>query len=389
MPTATIRITHVTTGLEVGGAEIMLYRLLANSDSRYFRHSVISLTAGGTLRPQIESVGVPVFDLGMQRGFPTPGSALRLLRLLGRLAPDILQGWMYHGNLAAWFGSITTRQQPPVIWGIHHSIYDLEREKRLTAAAIKLGARVSGACYRLIYVSHVSREQHERIGYRSDRGCIIPNGFETERFQPSPTSRAEVRDEFGIATDAPLIGLVCRYHPMKDHANFLRAAAQLLPSHPNARFLLIGTDVTPENPDLQALVTQLGLGDRALFLGQRDDMPRLMAALDIGGLSSATGEAFPLVVGEAMACGVPCTVTDVGDAGVMVADTGRVVPPKNPNALAAAWSELIELGADGRALLGARARARVQEHFALPAVTAQYEQIYTQAMASSTCIRDK
>ena len=173
---------------------------------------------------------------------------------------------------------------------------------------------------------------------------------------------------------------------MKDHANFLRAAALLLKEFPDVHFILIGSGVDRENQVLHQLIQDLGLFNRIHLLGERSDMPCLTTALDIATSASAYGEAFPLVVGEAMSCEVPCAVTDVGDSAWIIGNTGRVVPPRDSEALANAWKDLIELGAKGREALGKAARARIIEHFSLDAVVAQYERLYENFRAYSNPI---
>jgi glycosyltransferase involved in cell wall biosynthesis len=175
--------------------------------------------------------------------------------------------------------------------------------------------------------------------------------------------------------------MMARFHPQKDHSNFLQAAAILASDYPNVHFLLSGCEVDRENQTLNQLIEKLGLFNHVALLGERQDMHRLTAALDIASLSSAYGEAFSLALGEAMACGVPCVVTDIGDSAWMVDSTGRVVPPRNPEALAKSWRELIELDRQERVSLGQAARARVIEHFSLDSVVAQYETLYESAIA--------
>ena len=171
------------------------------------------------------------------------------------------------------------------------------------------------------------------------------------------SARSAVRQELGLPVDATLIGFIARFHPQKDHRTFLQAATILSEQVPDSQFVLVGRGVTVDNEELRGLIAAHGPRHGVHLLGERADIPRLTAALDIATCSSAFGESFPSVVGEAMACGVPCVVTDVGDAARIVGDTGRVVLPKDAAALAAAWSELIELGPDGRRELGLRARA--------------------------------
>lgn len=371
-----VRVLHVINDLSVGGAEVMLYQLLSGADSRRFNSSVISLGGRSRLDARVEALGVPVHHIGMRPAqLPTPAQLWRLASAVRRLKPDLVHGWMYHGSLAAQLAAVAARRAP-VVWSIHSCNDDLAREKRITAAIIRLCARLSARPARIIYVSESSRLRHAAMGYCSEHARVIPNGFDVTNFAPSPEARASVRAELGVGEEHLLIGLVGRFHPMKDHINFLRAAALLSRGCDAARFLLAGREVDADNHVLRRLLVRWGLEDRAYLLGERDDIPRLIAASDICSLSSSYGESFPLVVGEAMACGVPCVVTDVGDVARLVGPTGIVVPPRDSEALAEAWRELIRLGPAGRARLGEAARGRVRDNFLLESVIAQYEALY-------------
>src|SRR5690606_26895230 len=182
--------------------------------------------------------------------------------------------------------------------------------------------------------------------------------------------------ELGLRETDRLVGLIARWHPQKDHAGFLRAAAALAGRQPTAHFVLAGGQCDTGNPELLRLVAATGLADRVQLRGQRSDIPRLTAALDIATLASSFGEAFPSVLGEAMACAVPCVTTDVGDSADIVGDTGRVVPPGDPAALAAAWEELLALSPAELAELGERGRQRAHREFELGAVASRYEAVF-------------
>ncbi|NEP28701.1 glycosyltransferase, partial [Moorena sp. SIO3I6] len=214
------------------------------------------------------------------------------------------------------------------------------------------------------------------LGYSSQNSCVIPNGFDTSLFKPSLEARAAFRSELGLSEQSILIGLIGRYHPMKDHPNFIRAASLLVKEFPDVHFIMVGTEVDQDNNFLSSLIQDLGLSNHIHLLGERSDIPRLTAALDINTLASAYGEAFPLVIGEAMSSGVPCVVTDVGDSAWIVGNTGRVVPPRNSEALARAWKELILMGNEGRKVLGKAARSRIIDSFSINSVVAQYESLY-------------
>jgi glycosyltransferase involved in cell wall biosynthesis len=262
----------------------------------------------------------------------------------------------------------------PVVWNIRSAI-DVNELGPVVAVLARLCARLSRVPAAVVTNSDAAKVLHTRIGYRPRQWLVIPNGFDTERFAPDVTARRDVRRELGLPADALLIGLVARFDPLKDHQSLLRAAGLLRRQLKGPHFVLVGRDITMSNSELREWIEASGVGDRVHLLGERADIPRLTAALDIATCSSY-GESFPNIIGEAMACAVPCAVTDVGDAARIVGDTGRVVPPKDAPALASAWQELIELGPEGRRELGLRARARVEERYSLDSVVRQYETLY-------------
>ncbi|MGB6297220.1 MAG: glycosyltransferase [Rivularia sp. (in: cyanobacteria)] len=374
-----MKIVFITTDLDTGGAEIMLYHLLSKINRQQFSPSVVSLMDNGVWRNRIEGLGIPVHSIGMEQGKPTLASLWQLIQTVNRLKPDLIQGWMYHGNIASALAKLSLFFQVPMLWSIHHSINSLSSEKRLTASIIKLGAYLSRFSASNIFVSQTSRQQHEKLGYRSKHNCVIPNGFDTSIFVPSSKAKSEIKFELSLPEDSILIGKMGRYHPMKDHSNFLKAAALISHKYSNVYFILAGTGVDKDNRNLAELIKELNLVEQIKLLGERHDMPRLIAALDIATVASAYGEAFPLIVGEAMSCGVPCAVTNIGDSALIVENTGRVVAPKNPEAMAQAWQELIEIGTENREALGKAARVRIQKLFSLDSVVSEYEKLYVSA----------
>lgn len=376
-----MKILYVTTGLTTGGAEIMLYQLLFKIDRSRFSPIVVSLMDRGTLGDRIEALGIPIYTIGMEPGkLPALNAIGRLVSIVSENKPDLIQGWMYHGNLLAQLMGIFSLRKIPILWDVQCSVYSLALEKKITATIIRLCAAISRGTFKIIYVSKVSKFQHEKLGYDSDKGCVIPNGIDSNLFTPSSEAKLSFRQELSLPETSLLIGLICRYHPMKDHTNFIKAAALLLKNKPDIHFIMAGKGVDRQNQSLHQLIQELGIANQIHLLGERKDMPRLSAALDIACSASAYGEGCPLVIGEAMSAGVPCIVTDVGDSGWMVGNTGRIVPPKNPEALANTWQELIDLGTDGRSTLGQAARARIIEYFSLESVVADYERLYESAM---------
>lgn len=357
----------------------MLLRLLSAVKAKH-DHAVVSLKDEGTIGASIRTLGIPVYTLGLRSGRPNPIRAWAIRSLACRLQPHLIQGWMYHGNLMASLAASASTEPVPVIWGVHMSLGRMGDWDWRTQAVIRLGAYFSNRAAATVYVSNISARQHEAVGYRSDRSLVIPNGIDCRMFVPNGAAGAEVRAELGLPCDSTLVGLVSRYHPMKDHAGFLRAVALLAGAHPEVYFLLIGKGLQ-ERSEIRALLQELRLHERVLCLGERADMPRLMAALDIYCSSSAWGEAFSIALGEAMACGVPCVVTDVGDSAYIVADTGLSVPPNSPPALAQGLGRLLEAGPERRHQLGIAARQRVEAEFSLAEIARRYESLYEEQLA--------
>ncbi len=369
-----IRVAHLSTGLNPGGAERQLLKLVQGSDHRYFHHVVVSMVDVGPVGAALAAAGNEVHALGMRRGVASPAGLFRLVKLLRRFRPHLLQCWMYHANLlgllAGRLGSV------PVLWGIRSSDLDFTQYRRLTSWVAWLCARLSRFPDCIVANSEAGRRLHKTWGYEASKMVLIPNGFDLQAFKPDSDARRSVRQELGIGDDSVLIGLIGRFDPMKDHATFLEAASLLTRRQPRVHFLLAGLGVDVENSELSRMIRDNGLKTSVRLLGPRDDVARLNAALDIACSSSAFGEGFSNAIGEAMACGVPCVVTDVGDSAHIVGDTGRVVPPRNPEALAAAWADLIEMAPAERNALGQRARKRIKENFPMEKVVRSYEDLY-------------
>jgi glycosyltransferase involved in cell wall biosynthesis len=368
-----VTVLHLITGLETGGAERMLVHLVSRADPARLRAVVVSLTGPGTMGPLIERAGVPLRSLGMRRGVPDPRGIARLARILREFRPAVLQTWLYHADL---LGLVVWRLGlvPHLVWGLQGT------ETIDTPVVRRLLAWCSASPDAVVAVSRAGQRFHEGLGYRPRRWVHLPNAVDTAALRPDAEARRQGRAILGIGDDRITILLPARFHPMKDHGNFL-AAARLTPNCPEALFVLAGTGTEPVAPALTGMIAAQGLQDRVLRLGERRDLERLYPAFDIVTLSSAFGEALPMVLAEAMACGIPCVATDSGDAALVIADTGTVVPPRDPTALAAGWQRLIELGPAGRQALGGRARARIVEHYDLKRVVPRYTALYEEIAA--------
>lgn len=355
----------------------MLERLVLGMDRARFDSVVISMLDEGNVGPRLRKRGVEVVALEMKRGIPSPRSVPKLVRTLRQFKPDVLQTWLYHADLLGLIAGAACRV-PAVYWNIRCADVDLASYPRSLTVVRGALARLSRFPDAVVVNSEHGRRFHESIGYHPRRWEVIPNGFDTDVFRPRPELRLELRRQLNIPQDARVVGLVARFDVMKDHPNFLHAARRAADRDDRAHFVLVGRGIGHENRTLSTMIRELRLDRRCTLLGERTDIPELHSVFDVAALSSR-GEGFPNSVGEAMACGVPCAATNVGDAHRLIGETGRIVPAQNPDALGAAIAELIGLSPDALHALGQEARERIVRTFGLRSVLSRYESLYATA----------
>jgi glycosyltransferase involved in cell wall biosynthesis len=375
-----MRILHVITGLRRAGAETMLVKLVGALARQGFENRVVCLIERGPLAAELEGGGTPVTSLGMRSGFAL-GAVLHLVAAIRRFQPEIIQTWLYHADLAGLVATMLSGYRKRLIWNIRCSDMDFDAEaSAATGRVVRLLARLSALPAGVIVNSHSGRLHHERLGYRPRWWIEIPNGFEIDRWDPDPDAAPRLRAELALPADALIVGMCARVAPMKDHASFFAAIAQLRARSPRLHAVLAGRGTE----SLGAMVGEFGLDACVSLLGERNDLPALVPGFDVFCLSSAFGEGFANVLGEAMACGVPCVATDVGDAAEIIGDTGLIVPPRRPDALAAALGYFAEMSAERRGEFGARARARLEERYSLSQVARRYVAVYSAVTSGVT-----
>ena len=374
-----MKILHVITGLNVGGAETMLAKLLEyqNKVGCGLRNTVVSLAAPGAIADRVRAQA-QLETVGMSEGVPSLPAAWRLTRIARRADPDLVIGWMHHGNLAASFARSMLGGRRPLIWNVRHSVADIREEKPLTRIVLKLGAALSRGPDAILYNSSVAAAQYEGLGYDPGRAMVIPNGFDCDRHRPRAGAGEALRARHGVAPGTTLVGMVARLHPMKDPGTLAEAVRLARGQGADIHLLLCGRGMESPPPELARALAEALPQDRLTLVGQSGDLADWMPGLDILALPSAWGEGFPNTLAEAMASGVPCITTDVGDGGWIVGETGRVVPTRDPEAMAAALVELIAMGPEGRQRLGEAARTRVVENFALEQVGARITALYAE-----------
>jgi glycosyltransferase involved in cell wall biosynthesis len=369
----------IVSGLRTAGAELMLFRLIKHLDRNYFNINVISLTSEGGVGVMLSSQGIRVHALHIDGFFNLIIGFLNLIRLIRKICPDVVQTWMYHADL---IGGLASRIAgvSNIVWSIRNSSLAFETTKISTYAVAKICSIFSSWLPTIIInCSTSARDTHVSFGYDAKKMVVIPNGFELDIFIPISGARNAIRSELCLASERQIVGLIGRYHAIKNHVGFIRAAIKIASINPNVDFLLAGEGVDTSNSELQRLIHSANLLERFHFLGQRSDMPLIMSSLDVL-VSASLGEAFPNVIGEAMACGIPCVATDVGDAAYIIGDTGKIVPVNDSDSLADSVLELLELEHKDRNLLGLKARERITKNFDISIISSTYQRYYQQKL---------
>lgn len=369
-----IKILHVITGLNNGGAEAVLCRL-AIADQQYGnQHHVVSLMDRGIYADRLEQAGVAVSTLNLPRGRVTWSGLVGLYKLLRQVRPDVVQTWMYHADL---IGGVVARLAgiKAIAWGIRHANHDPAHNSRVTLLIARICAGLSNwVPAKIISCSVKATQLHQTLGYCSDKFINIPNGYALENLKPGAQARRAVREELAISSDAFVVGMVARFDPQKDHQNLISALAQVKQSGRQFVCLLVGVGMDTGNARLLAQLDAAGITADVKLLGARNDIPAVMNALDVHVLSSL-GEAFPNVLAEAMACGTPCVTTDVGDAIWIVGAHGWVVSPRKPAALAEGLLKaqtLFEKDPQAWQALQHACRAHIMDNFELSQMCKRY-----------------
>lgn len=367
------KVLHVITGLGDGGAEGVLSRLVLGSTRA--QHVVVSLIDDGKYGQILRNQGIRVYTLGMSPNRPNPIKFLRLIRWIRIENPDVVQTWMYHadlmGGLAARIGGCKR-----VFWGIRHSSLEPGPTKNTTILIARLCAKLSRWLpEKVICCAKKAASVHEGIGYDASKLIVIQNGFDLSRFYPDEPIGKRVRREFGVASDEFLIGMVGRYDPLKNHHGLIDALALLREEGREFQCVLVGRGVSPNNTELARHIDASGLTGQVTLAGSRNDIPAIMNALDLHVLASL-GEGFPNVVAEAMACGTPCAVTDVGDARMIVGTDALCCEPGNTRNLAQLISSLIEKKRGDQGAwreLETYSRDQIQRNFTVDQMICRYE----------------
>lgn len=378
-----MHVLHVITSLYAGGAQSALFRLCISDKKN--KHTVVTMIGGGELEAKLEAKGISVQSMGLSRKGGFFKGANTLWKLLKKNQPDLVQTWMYHPDL---IGGLCARLAGirHVCWGIRHTELEAGKSSRSSILAARLCASLSGIVPgRIICCAEEAARVHHALGYRFDKMTVIPNGYDLADFYPRETIADGPPNAFLSDTEQhlPLLGMVGRFNPQKDHRNLLQALSELSVRGFEFRCLLVGANLDCDNSPLCNWLKELGLENKVKLLGLRSDIADIMNSLDLHILSSSFGEAFPNVIAEAMACGTPCVGTDVGDTAAIIGECGWVVPPNDSRKLADAIQAALVERDSAPARWAERCRSsaeRIQANYSIDRMVAAFDSVWTQCM---------
>lgn len=374
-----IRIAHLISGLGVGGAERTLQSLVGELDKQAYESVIISLSDLGVIGEELRKAGYQVIPLGWRSGAFSPNGFLQLIRIVRKVSPGILQTWMYHADF---LGALLTyfMRGLKLYWNVRGTISSMGEFSWTTQAVIRACSLLSGRPDGVIVNSKQGEDDHRVMGYSPKRWMLIRNGIDPQRFKPSRSDRESLRQNLQISDDAWVIGCVARYHPKKGHRFLIQSFAHFAETQKDSCLVLIGHALDESNVELVKDIQQAGIADRVFLLGTQIQSEFIYPALDALAMPSQYGEGFPNVVAEAMSCGVPCVVTDVGDAAFIVGETGEIVSQMEVQAFSNALASLRSRQVADREGLSRAARDRILKNFHIDSMVKAYQDLYSECL---------
>jgi len=363
------KIVHIITGLNQGGAEAVLYKICEETKEK-FSHSVISLTDKGFFSKKFESLDIPVYAINFRKLFLIPVSVIRLYKLIKKQQPDVVQTWMYHadffGGLAAKMAGVSS-----IIWNIRGPL-NTKKTNLETLILVRLCAFISRwVPYKIVSCSEYAGKVHIGLGYLANKLMIIPNGYKIPDL-----NKLDVHTQSLQTKKLAVVGMIARYDPYKDHESLLMALKFVKQERIDFRCLLAGSEIDNDNSDLMNLIRSANLENNIELLGLQKNVNEVIEKLDIHILSSID-EAFPNVVAESMAMGVPNVCTNVGDAALIVGSLGWIVEPGKPKDLANAILEAVKEKEKSEWIVRKKqCRQRIVEHFSMGKMCNRYSNLW-------------
>jgi glycosyltransferase involved in cell wall biosynthesis len=376
------RVVILARSLEVGGAETQLVALAKGLPAHLYDVVVACLYVKGPLIADLQAAGIKILPLEKKGRWDILSFLFRTGKLLKNLQPDIVHSFLTPPNiLAALFRNYLAPAK--VIWGIRASNMDLSNYDWTWRLTFRIECALSFRPHCIVANSEAGQQYVTSLGFPADKLTVIPNGIDVSRYKNNPEAGIAIREEFGFEASTPVIGIVARLDPMKDHRTFLLAARRLSEQNPDVRFLCVGSGESNFVADLEDFTKELGLQDKVFWAGQRRDLPHIYSALDIVTLTSKYGEGFPNILGEAMACSVPCLGTNIGDTAKVIGDTGVTVPLGNVEEIVLGWDHLLKESTNLRADRRRACRQHIVDTYSLEIMINNHSRLYDQLCSTS------
>ncbi|MGP5313376.1 glycosyltransferase family 4 protein [Psychrobacter faecalis] len=372
-----MKIVHITTGLNNGGAEGVLYRLVTHDQDN--EHIVVSMMDAGKYGPMLLDKGVRLYCLNLDQGKFSLKAIVKLYKILKKTNPNVVQTWMYHADL---IGGLTAKVAgvKNIFWNLRHTSFDSDHTKTSTIKIARLNAKLSKIIpKKIISCAQAAVKIHTDLGYDEEKIVVIGNGYDLSTFRIDDHSRNLIRDELSIGGN-PVIGMVGRYDPQKNHKGLIEALAIVKKNGYIFDLVLVGRDLNHENKAFLDQLKKSDLYEQTHLLDQRNDISSIMNALDIHILSSSYGEGFPNVIAEAMACGTPCIATDVGDSKTIVNDYGTIIEPNCTEKLSLAIMKNLDLFKNDQKWKKLRLEGSnyIRDKFSIEIMISRYNELWSQ-----------
>ncbi len=365
---------HIITSLDIGGAETMLLRLIKHKSDLVKSTIVVSLTNNGKIGEALEEIGVKVVCLEIKSWSSIFKTLLKLKKIIQNERPTIVHTWMYHANIFGGIAAYLAKSQN-IIWSIRRSEFT-RKESLSTFVIMKIGAMFSSTIPKaIVHVAESGLKNHQKYGYKSNNTLVIPNGFDLEKLKYDQSARKKIRNELNLSNDQILIGCVGRFHVSKGYETLISSSANVLKLHKNVKYLLIGRNLDKRNSILMEWINKTGFPEKFIMVGEKRNIAEYMNAMDVFCLPSIT-EGFPNVVGEAMASGLPCVATSVGDVEKITGNNAILVKPNNNELLSKGLNKILSMGNKKRKIMGLNGRRKIEKEYPINLICEKYYNLY-------------
>ena len=365
---------HIIASLDIGGAETMLSRLINHRPNLLKSTIVISLTNNGKIGRALEEIGVKVICLEMKNWLSIFKTLLKLKKIIRIERPNIIHTWMYHANIFGGIAAYLAKNQN-IIWSIRRSQFT-RKESLSTFIVMKIGAMFSSIIPKsIVHVAESGLKNHQKYGYKSNNTLVIPNGFDLEKLKYDQIVRKKIRNKLNLNDDQILVGSVGRFHVSKGYETLISSSVNVLKVHKNVKYLLIGRNLDEQNSILMKWINKTGFAENFIMVGEKQDIPEYMNAMDIFCLPSIT-EGFPNVIGEAMASGLPCVASRVGDVEKITGDTAILVEPNNNELLSKGLNKILSMDSKKRKIMGSKGRRKIEKEYPINLICEKYYNLY-------------